>query len=369
MAMRKTAGTARTEVRSIITLMPVNLRSDTFTQPSAAMRQAMAQAPVGDDVFREDPTVRALEEQTAALLGMEAALYVPSGHMGNQIALNLHGRPGDSIIAHRESHVLYYETGSPAALSGLDARVIDSADGTFGIAEVQALLKPENIHFTKNRILSLENTFNNRGGIVWDLQQFAELAAYGHEQGLSVHLDGARLWNACAASGLQPLDWAAHVDSVSVCFSKGLGAPVGSALAGPAEFIERARHVRKRFGGQMRQAGIIAAGALYALEHNLERIADDHANARLIAEIVNESPHLSCPLPPSNMALITVDNPAFDAHALVAGMANEVQAFALHDRRIRCVTHLDVSADDCRRAAAAIVSCAAWLAGEPRAGS
>ena len=344
--------------------MPVNLRSDTFTQPSQAMREYMANAAVGDDVFREDPTVRELEEKVAALLGKQAALYVPSGHMSNQIALNLHGRPGDSLIAHRESHVLFYETGSPAALSGLDARVIDTADGTFGIADVQGQLKPVNIHFTRNRILSLENTFNNRGGIVWDMQQFAEVAAFGREQGLSVHLDGARLWNACHASSTQPMDWCRHVDSVSVCFSKGLGAPVGSALAGESDFIEQARHVRKRFGGQMRQAGIIAAGAIYALDNNYERIGDDHSNARLIAGIVDASRHLSCPAPPSNMALVTVDNPAFDAHQLVEAVAAEVLAFALHERRIRCVTHLDVTTEQCEQAAHALVRAAARLAGE-----
>lgn len=342
--------------------MPVNLRSDTFTQPSAAMRAYMAAAPVGDDVFGEDPTVRALEEQSAALLGKEAALYVPSGHMSNQIALNLHGRPGDCIIAHRESHVLYYETGSPAALSGLDQRVIDSADGTFTVDEVRAQLRPRNIHFTGNRILSLENTFNNRGGIVWDMQQFADVASFGREAGLAVHLDGARIWNACHAAGNAPADWARHVDSVSVCFSKGLGAPVGSALCGSRDFIERARHVRKRFGGQMRQAGIIAAGAIFALDNNYERIAEDHANARLIAEIVNASPHLSCPLPPSNMALITVDNQAFNGQELVDALADRVLAFALHERRIRCVTHLDVTKEDCRTAAEAFVELAAKLA-------
>ncbi len=344
--------------------MPVNLRSDTFTQPSPAMREYMAQAPVGDDVFREDPTIRELEEKTAKLLGKQAALYVPSGHMSNQIALNLHGRPGDSLIAHRESHVLFYETGSPAALSGLDARVIDTADGTFGVDEVKALLKPVNIHFTRNRILSLENTFNNRGGIVWDRRLFAEVAAFGSENGLSVHLDGARLWNACHASATQPADWCSYVDSVSVCFSKGLGAPVGSALAGDAEFIEQARHVRKRFGGQMRQAGIIAAGAIYALDNNYERIGEDHANAQLIAGIVDTSEHLSCPAPPSNMALITVDNPAFDAHQLVDAAAADVSAFALHERRVRCVTHLDVSREECEQAARAFVRAAARLAGE-----
>ncbi|MEZ5337570.1 MAG: GntG family PLP-dependent aldolase [bacterium] len=344
--------------------MPVNLRSDTFTQPSGSMRIHMANAPVGDDVFGEDPTVRALEEKVAVLLKKEAALFVPSGHMSNQIALNIHGRPGDSIIAHRESHVLYYETGSPAVLSGLDARVIDSEDGTFGADEVRALLKPVNIHFSRNRILSLENTFNNRGGVVWDHRQFWELCIFAREQGLKVHLDGARLWNACHAARKIPSDWTQQLDSVSVCFSKGLGAPVGSALAGTAEFIEEARHVRKRFGGQMRQAGIIAAGAIFALDNNYERIGEDHANARLIAEIVNTSPHLSCPQPPTNMALITVDNPGFDAHQLVAAAAEEVQAFALHARRIRCVTHLDVTEDDCRRGAEAFVKAAARLAGE-----
>lgn len=320
------------------------------------MRAAMAAAEVGDDTFGEDPTVRALEERVADVLGVEAALYVSSGHMGNQVALRVHSQPGDSLIAHSGCHILNYESGAVCALSGVMPRGIDSADGTFTPQQLREKLWRDDVHHPRNRIVALENTHNRCGGSVWPLALHQQVCEYAHEHGLAVHLDGARLWNACEATGTSPRDWTGGVDSVSVCFSKGLGAPVGSCVAGSAEFVQEARFVRKMFGGQMRQAGIIAAGALYALEHNRARLAEDHANARLLAGIVEMSPHLSCWPPQTNMVMVNIEHPEISAARLAAELAAAVLAFDVAEKRIRCVTHLDVTRDDCQRAGEAFVA-------------
>ncbi len=261
----------------------IDLRSDTITRPTPEMRRAMYEAEVGDAVFGDDPTVNTLEARTAELLGKEAAAYMPSGTMTNQVALRAHTEPGDEIIIEEQGHVYYYEGGAPAALSGVMCRLVKGERGIFTAEAVSALLRLEDIHFPRTRLICLENTHNRGGGSIWPMERIGEIAVLAEERHLSMHLDGARLWNASAATGIPERDYARHFDSVSVCFSKGLGAPVGSALAGPAEFIRRARRFMKQFGGYMRQAGIIAAGALYALEHNRERLAEDHANARLLA--------------------------------------------------------------------------------------
>jgi threonine aldolase len=330
--------------------MPIDLRSDTVTRPSAAMRAVMAAAEVGDDVFRDDPTVLKLEARVAALLGKEAALYVPSGTMSNQLCLKAHSKPGDSLIAHTMAHCLFYETGAPCALSGLQPRLIDTPDGTFTPEQVAALILPRNIHHSRNRIVALENTHNRCGGAVWPRERFSAVARFAHEQGLVVHLDGARLWNACAATGTEPADWCAEADSVNVCFSKGLGAPIGSALAGPAEFVEECRFFRKMFGGQMRQAGIIAAAALYALEHNRRRLSEDHDNAKLFAETAGAAPGLSVTTPVTNIVMLDITMESVGAQQLAEAVAGEVWVLAVGPKRLRAVTHLDVSRDDCRRA-------------------
>ena len=342
--------------------MTIDLRSDTVTRPTAEMRRAMAEAQVGDDMFQEDPTVRELQERTAELLGKEAALYVPSGHMGNQICLRAHSQPGDALIAHVGAHVLHYETGTPCAISGLQPRTIDTADGTFTVADVEALLLPRNIHHSRQRILELENTHNRCGGTIWPFEQFCAVAQFGHKQGLSVHLDGARLWNAAVASTIEPARWAGQVDSVSVCFSKGLGAPVGSAIAGSREFIEECRFYRKMFGGAMRQAGIIAAGALYALEHHIGRLIDDHANAVLIAEICAGCPELSVRPPQTNILMVDVRGPFSAADYAQRLGERGVLVFAVGPKRIRAVTNLDVTGEQCSKAGELLVSCAVELA-------
>src|ERR1019366_1724156 len=246
-------------------------------------REAMARAEVGDDVFGDDPTVKELERRTAELLGKEAALFVPSGTMANQLAIRSQTEPGDEILVEANAHIYYYEGGAPAALSGVMCRCINGQRGIFTGADVEASLRPADQHFPRTRLMCLENTHNRGGGKIWSIEQIREVAAAARKHGLQLHLDGARLWNASVAAGIPERDYAAYFDTVSVCFSKGLGAPVGSALAGPKAFIERARRFRKMFGGGMRQAGIIAAGALFALRNHRERLAEDHANAQALA--------------------------------------------------------------------------------------
>ncbi|MEW6304079.1 MAG: low-specificity L-threonine aldolase [Verrucomicrobiota bacterium] len=261
----------------------IDLRSDTITKPTSAMREVMARAEVGDDVFGDDPTVIQLEGRTAEILGKEAAVFVPSGTMANQIAIRTHTEPGDEVLLDGNSHIYFYEGGALCALSGTIPRCLAGERGIFTGADVAAALRPRDVHFAPTRLVCIENTHNRGGGSVWRIEHVADIAGVARANGLKMHLDGARLWNATVATGVSESDYAAHFDSVSVCFSKGLGAPVGSALAGTKEFIARARRFRKQFGGGMRQAGIIAAGALYALEHHRARLAEDHENARCLA--------------------------------------------------------------------------------------
>ena len=267
----------------------IDLRSDTVTQPTPEMREAMARAPVGDDVYGDDPTVRALEERTAELLGKEAAVFVPTGTMSNQIAIRTHTEPGDLVLIHESAHIVRSESGGGAALSGVTMKPLRGEGGVFGADEVVAALdRPHPFNPTTlspvPTLLCVENTHNGGGGTVWPLDTVRAVCAAGHEHGLALHLDGARLWHASAASGIPERDYAAPFDTVNVCFSKGLGAPVGSALAGSEALIARARRFKQQFGGGFRQAGIIAAGALHALEHHRAGLVADVRNARAFAE-------------------------------------------------------------------------------------
>jgi threonine aldolase len=268
---------------SEMTLPVIDLRSDTVTKPTPAMREAMARAEVGDDVFGDDPTVRELESVTATLLGKEAAVFTPSGTMANQLAIRSQTEPGDELLIEAQSHIYYYEGGAPAALSGVSCRCLEGRRGLFTPADLESALRPSDPHFPRSRLVCLENTHNRGGGRIWPLEEMQRVAAVARRHSLQLHLDGARLWNASVATGIPEREYAAAFDTVSVCFSKGLGAPVGSALAGPAGVIDRARRFRKVLGGGMRQAGIIAAGALFALRHHRARLAEDHANARRLA--------------------------------------------------------------------------------------
>lgn len=330
---------------------PVDLRSDTVTRPGARMRQAMAAARVGDDVMGEDPTVRELEERVAGLLGKERALFVPSGTMGNQLALRAQSQPGQQLICHLESHVHRYEAGAPAALSGLHVSCVVSEDGSMPWSEVTAHLNDaEDVHAAEPALLCFENTHNRCGGRVLDQERARASAEQAHAHGLHVHLDGARLWNAAVASGRSLAELASFADTVSVCLSKGLGAPVGSLLAGPQATLRRAHRLRKQWGGGMRQVGILAAAGLFALDHHLELLAQDHARARALAEGAEHPELRLVRTPETNIVLFDVssdrDSKAIARDLAAAGLL--VSSFG--PRRIRMVTHLDVSDADCERA-------------------
>jgi threonine aldolase len=334
----------------------IDLRSDTVTKPTAAMREAMARAEVGDDVFGDDPTVKALESQTAELLGKEAALFVPSGTMANQLAIRSHTEPGDEILVEANAHIYYYEGGGPVALSGVMCRCINGQRGIFTGADVEAALRLADPHFPRTRLVCLENTHNRGGGKIWSIGQVQEVAAAARKHGLQLHLDGARLWNASVAAGIPERDYAAYFDTVSVCFSKGLGAPVGSALAGPKAFIERARRFRRMFGGGMRQAGIIAAGALFALANHRARLAEDHANAKALASGLAAVNGLEAAPAEVETNMVRFRVRALPAQQLVDRLrAQGVLLLAVGPDTIRAVTSLMVSSDDIR-AAVAVVS-------------
>src|SRR5262249_15764154 len=251
----------------------VDLRSDTVTRPTPAMRAAMNAAELGDDVFHEDPTVNRLEERVATFLGKEAALYVPSGTMSNQICVKVHTQPGDEILCEAGCHIFNYEAGAPAVLSGVMCRTIEGDYGVLDVSQLEDKVRPIDVHCLRSRLVALENTHNRGGGRVYPLEKIQAISAWAHAHGLLTHLDGARLWNAIVATGIPAAQWARPFDSVSVCFSKGLGAPIGSALAGSREFVARARRIRKLFGGGMRQAGLLAAAAPYALCPHVGRLA------------------------------------------------------------------------------------------------
>ncbi|MCG3137840.1 MAG: L-allo-threonine aldolase [Phycisphaerae bacterium] len=323
-----------------------DLRSDTVTRPTAAMRAAMAAAEVGDDVLGDDPTVLALQERAAALLGKEAAIFTPSGTMANQIAIRLHTQHGDEVICHRDSHAFYYESGAPAALSGVSSRFLEGARGQFSGSDVQAVLRPVNSHFSPSRLVIVENTHNRGGGSIWSMDKLADVSRTARAADLKIHLDGARLLNACIAAGHQPKDYTQYVDTVSMCFSKGLGAPVGSVLAGSREAMKAAHRYRKMFGGGMRQAGILAAAALYALDHHVERLAEDHAHARRLALGLAEIPGLR--INPdeveTNILFMDVEERLGSAADLCERLRQSgVLMLTEKAQRLRAVTHLDVT--------------------------
>ncbi|MDQ7013620.1 MAG: GntG family PLP-dependent aldolase [Planctomycetota bacterium] len=337
---------------------PIDLRSDTVTRPTAAMRRAMAKAEVGDDMFGDDPTVARLEARVCALTGMEAAVFVPSGTMANQLAIRAQTKPGDEIICHPESHIVHYETGAPAALSGVTTRFADGPRGTFAPDAVRALVRPDDQHFAATSLVCMENTHNRGRGKVWPTDQLHAVIDAAHSLDLRAHVDGARLWNASVASGVAVREILGNADSVSVCFSKGLGAPVGSALASDAATIKHARRFRKMFGGAMRQAGVLAAAALYALDHHVERLADDHANARLLAERLAEVPGFAVnpDQVETNLVYFAVV-PALGTAAEVCGRleAEGVLVLPEGEQTIRAVTHLDVTGEAIKRAAESVV--------------
>jgi threonine aldolase len=332
----------------------IDLRSDTVTQPSAAMRAAMAAAPVGDDQFGEDPSVNLLQERIADLLGKEAALWLPTGTMANQVALRALTRPGDDVIVSPESHTVWHETGASAANAGVQFTAIGK-QGRFSREEFLAAVKPrDHVIYPPTTLVEIENTHNRAGGVIVPQDEIDRICAAARERDIATYLDGARLWNAAVASGRRPGELAAPFELVAVALSKGLGAPGGSLLAGSGEAIRRCVRYRRMLGGAMRQVGIFAAAGLYALDHNVERLADDHANARLIAERLSASPKVILDLATvqTNILVFDLTADAPDAPSVVASARDRgLLIFAFGPRTIRAVTHLDASRESCKRAA------------------
>ena len=332
----------------------VDLRSDTVTRPSPEMRRAIAEAEVGDDVLGDDPTVKLLQERLAELLGVEASLFFPSGTQANQAGILVNTRPGTEAICEANAHVLHYEFAGAAVWSGVQLRPVATEDGVLTAEAVRPFIRPESPHLMRTSLVCAENTHNMAGGKVMPLEVLRELRALADESGLPLHLDGARLWNAAAATGTSLAEFAAEADTVMVCFSKGLGAPVGSALAGTAAAMARAHEWRKRLGGGMRQVGILAAAGLYALEHNLPRIAEDHVRARRLAEHVNGLDGFSVIPPDTNIIMIDVERDDLAPGDVVSFLEERgMWLLATGPRRLRAVTHLDVDDAGIERACAA----------------
>jgi threonine aldolase len=331
----------------------IDLRSDTVTKPTPAMRRVMAEAEVGDDVYGEDPTVNRLQEKAAEITGTEAALFVPSGTMGNQVAIAVHTRPGQEVIVEATSHIYNVEMATMARFSGVQPRVVFGERGVFSAEQVRQAIRPKLYYLAQTGLVCLENTHNAAGGRIWPLSVAREILEIAHAHGIPVHLDGARIFNASLATGIPVSELVRGFDSVMFCLSKGLGCPVGSLLCGSREFIEEARRVRKALGGGMRQAGILAAAGLYALEHHVERLAEDHENARILAQGLSEIPCLSVTPPETNIVLVEILRGPTAAElaerlkrrgVLVAPAGAGTEA-----RKLRLVTHLDVSREDILR--------------------
>jgi len=329
--------------------MWIDLRSDTVTRPTPGMLRAMSEAEVGDDVFGEDPTVNRLQDLCAELAGHEAGLFVPTGTMGNEIAVAVHTRPGDEVILEESSHILNYELSAMAAYAGVLARALPSERGWLTLEQIRSAVRPSEYYMARTGLISLENTHNMKGGAIYPQEEAERIIEYAHREKIPVHLDGARVFNAAVALGKPVRELTQNYDSVMFCFSKGLGAPVGSMLVGSHSFIEEARIVRKRLGGGMRQVGVLAAACLYALEHHVERLSEDHENAKLLAEALSEFSGVRVIPPETNIVI-------FELSAMTAPEFTErlkekgVLAIAVGEKRVRLVTHLDVNSQAIKRA-------------------
>jgi threonine aldolase len=331
----------------------VDLRSDTVTKPSPGMRKAMAEAEVGDDVFHEDPSVNRLEDMVAALYGKEAAVYVASGTMANQLAIRAQTHHGDEIIMERTSHPFNSEAGALAALAGVQVNLVDGQQGIMDVAQIAAVARTPNVHHAPTALICLENTHNRGGGSLWPLDKIRAIRDFAVSIGVPMHLDGARLLNACVATGLTPRDYAQYFDSCTLCLSKGLGAPVGSLVIGSKQFVTQAHRFRKQFGGGMRQAGILAAAGIYALEHNVERLAEDHLHAKRLARGIADIDGLDIDVNAvqTNILYFQVSRPGLTVPMLLARLKTEgVLMLGTGPNSIRAVTHLDVSKEGIDRA-------------------
>jgi threonine aldolase len=324
--------------------MTIDLRSDTVTRPTPAMLQAMMQARVGDDVFGEDPSINQLEAMAARLFGMEAALYCPTGTMSNQIAIKCHTLPGDEVICEKNAHVYIYEGGGIAFNSGSQVRAVEGDRGRITAAQVSAVINPDDVHKARTSLVCLENTSNRGGGSCYDLEEVKKIRQVCADNHLKLHLDGARLFNALVAGKQEATDYGRLFDSISVCLNKGLGCPIGSILMGPAAFIRQARRIRKVLGGGMRQAGFMAAAGIYALEHHVERLSEDHVHAARIGEALEKKSFVNRILPvETNIILFEVDEP-YCARTIAAQLKEAgILAIAISANQLRFVTHLDIS--------------------------
>lgn len=345
----------------------IDLRSDTVTRPTPGMRQAIANADVGDDMNGEDPTVNRLEARMAELLGKEAAVFACSGTQSNQMGVRAHCIPGDELLIDEAGHIGIYEGGAPAALSGVTVRPLPGKNGILDLPQLEGKIAPDNQHFCVTRLLCVENTTNRGGGFVWPLDQMARVSQWARQHGLKIHLDGARLFNAAIAGRYTIREFAEHIDSISVCFSKGLGCPMGSVLVGDKPTIAKARRIRKLFGGAMRQAGMMAAAALYALDHHVDRLQEDHDHAITFAQAIAEIPGIV--IHPeevqTNLVFFDIDSTYGTAAQFTAELAeHQVRMLPIGPQRVRACTHLDVDQADMREAASAIARVMRGLAGK-----
>ena len=323
--------------------MKIDLRSDTVTQPTAAMRAFMLKAPVGDDVFGEDPSILELEQKICSLFGTDAAMFTPTATMSNQIAIKLLTQPLDEVICDRTSHIYSYEVGGFAFHSGCSVRYLFGERGVFTAADVAANINPDDVHKPITRMVNIENTVNRGGGKIFPLTEITSIHAVCKAQGLKMHLDGSRLFNAMVAAGTNAKDYGKLFDTITLCFSKGLGAPVGSVLTGKKEHLDKARRIRKVFGGGMRQAGIMAAGCIYALNHHIDRLAEDHLMARRIEQKVVSLAYVETILPvETNIIIFRLKQGINDTHFIDHLAQHDIHAFAIGDNWVRFVTHLDI---------------------------
>ena len=335
---------------------PINLYSDTQTRPSEAMRQAMAQAPVGDEQRGEDPSVNRLCEMVAELLGKEAAVFMPSGTMCNQIAIHIHSRPGEEIIAHKSAHILNFEAGGTAAFSGVQVHGLEGDGGIYSLDDARAAIRPIDRYNPQTRMIAVEQTSNQGGGTIWPLELIQGLGELAAQHGLAYHMDGARLLNAVVASGVPAKAYAAPLDSVWLDLSKGLGCPVGAVLAGSGPFIDEAWRLKQRTGGAMRQAGIIAAAGIYALQNNVQRLGEDHANARFLAEGLRNLPGITVDVETvqTNIVFFDIAGTGMDAERFCTLLKQRGIILGGAGERIRAVTHLDVTRAEIEEALGAI---------------
>jgi threonine aldolase len=327
----------------------IDLRSDTVTVPSSDMRAFMMQAAVGDDVFGEDPTINDLQNMIAEMLGKEAALFVSSGTQANQISVNAHTQPGGEVICDYNSHIFNYESGAPAMLAGVQLHPIHGANGHPTAEQIAQAIRQPDDHYPQTQLICLENTHNRGGGTIYPIESIRWIHSLAREKNLKMHLDGARLWNAAIETGISLKEYARHFDSVSLCFSKGLGAPVGSIVVGSEQFIQRAHYYRKAYGGGMRQVGILAAACIYAVENHFERLADDHQNARLLAKGLSGIKlfNIDVAAVQTNIVIVNITSPSVSAYDVDEQMKEEgILAIPFGSHKLRFVTHLNLSRKD-----------------------